>query len=136
MLQPLFYLNSQEQFDTIDYFFIDLACDISLLVSFNLYGSIFSLSFIGPQSSPRPLISMLLKILINLSPFHSKHPPQVISSISTLSIILYTHIPPTFMSPAHSAFLNYNSVCPDACWLSFLGDFTDTTNLTCTNLNS
>lgn len=68
--------------------------------------------------------------------FFILHSPCVISSIPTLSITLYMHIPPIFISPALTAFLNYKSTCSDACWPSLLGGFTDTTNWTCINLNS
>ena len=76
---------------------------------------------------------MLLKSLINPPPSHSPHPPWAISSIPTLSIILYMHIPPIFISPAQKAFLNYKSTCPHACWPSLLGELS---SLTYTNLNS
>ena len=65
-------------------------------------------------------------------PSHSPHPPRVTSPTPTLSITLYIHSTPIFISPAQRAFWSCNATWPDACWSSF----PDLTNLTHINLNS
>ena len=140
-LQSLFYLTSQHNFDTIDYFFIDCTSVKSHSSGFSqplwLYLLTFphrSKVFSQPLFINVPLGSCKKKK--NAPPFHSRHSPSVISPILTLSTIFYIHIPPMCISPAKNAFLNYKSTCLDTYWSSLLGDLTYTTNLTCTNLNS
>lgn len=121
LMTQLFYW-----FDFSDITFFWFLPTIMALSSFLHMSTVFSQSLYTntPQDSCKHS-AFTLHTLPGRSP-----PFPLFQSFSICIFLPYSYLQPRI------AFLNYKSTCLHACWSSLLGDLTDTTNLTCTNLNS